>query len=271
MSTQEQQLDAGEYVIGTLSADERRAFEEALAADPNLQIDLQVWERQLGLLGTTISPEPVPDHVWSGIEQAIGMPSSFKPADIGSVGADGAGVAALQRKIANNDNMIADLRISVQRWRRGAVAAALAAFALGAIVFSGSDVTALPDQSVAESVEGKTYVAVVNANGDLPSLLVNIDTASGDITLRSLGIERPAGRSLELWYVPPGQAPVSVGLVSEGTLDFSQVDLSDNGLLAVSLEPQGGSPTGSATGPVLYTGKLVDASAAEPQVNAEEQ
>jgi anti-sigma-K factor RskA len=28
-------------------------------------------------------------------------------------------------------------------------------------------------------------------------------------------------------------------------------------LFAVSLEPEGGSPTGQATGPVMFTGKLV--------------
>jgi anti-sigma-K factor RskA len=28
-------------------------------------------------------------------------------------------------------------------------------------------------------------------------------------------------------------------------------------LLAVTVEPPGGSPTGSATGPIVYTGKLI--------------
>ncbi len=31
----------------------------------------------------------------------------------------------------------------------------------------------------------------------------------------------------------------------------------EGGSLAVSVEPKGGSPTGSPTGPVIYSGKLV--------------
>ncbi|MEM9734748.1 MAG: anti-sigma factor, partial [Pseudomonadota bacterium] len=104
---------------------------------------------------------------------------------------------------------------------------------------------------------GQQFVAVVNANGDQPSLLVNVDVKTGDISVRSLGIERPADKSLELWYVPEGQTPVSIGLVGEGEIDLKDLKASGGDLLAVSLEPKGGSPTGTATGPVIYTGKLV--------------
>jgi anti-sigma-K factor RskA len=37
-------------------------------------------------------------------------------------------------------------------------------------------------------------------------------------------------------------------------------DLFMNATFAVSLEPQGGSPTGTPTGPVLFSGKLVQVS-----------
>ena len=33
----------------------------------------------------------------------------------------------------------------------------------------------------------------------------------------------------------------------------------ENATFAVSLEPEGGSPTGTATGPVLFSGKLLEA------------
>jgi anti-sigma-K factor RskA len=42
-------------------------------------------------------------------------------------------------------------------------------------------------------------------------------------------------------------------------------DLSQGGTLAVSLEPAGGSPTGTATGPILYVGPVLPAAdAREP-------
>ncbi len=60
----------------------------------------------------------------------------------------------------------------------------------------------------------------------------------------------------------PGEgAPISLGLVPEDggrlVLDRSLRDqLSAGALIAVSLEPAGGSPTGVATGPVVLSGTL---------------
>lgn len=256
MTTQDQQLDAAEYVIGTLTPDERRAFEEAVASEPDLRKDVAFWENALGLMNASVAPEVVPDTVWPGIEQAIGARSEFRPSEPATTASGGSAAgAAMREQIAANDNLLADLRKSRRRWRFGAIAAALVAIAFGTILVN-SGVLDPPEQQIAGT--GKSYIAVVNASGDQPSLVVNVDTATGEVSVRSLGIEKPAGKSLEVWYVPEGQGPVSVGLLSEGEIDLSKVDVNDQGLLAISLEPEGGSPTGSATGPILYTGKLVE-------------
>jgi len=68
--------------------------------------------------------------------------------------------------------------------------------------------------------------------------------------------------SLELWALPRGGKPKSLGLISgnKGVLQLAAVAdkaLADVPMLAVSLEPKGGSPTGSPTGPVLYSGPCV--------------
>ncbi len=67
-----------------------------------------------------------------------------------------------------------------------------------------------------------------------------------------------ANNSLQLWLIPAGQQPVSLGLlnVHETTqLKLAARDTLKNAVIAVSLEPQGGSPTGQPTGPVLYSGR----------------
>src|SRR6186997_1015125 len=68
----------------------------------------------------------------------------------------------------------------------------------------------------------------------------------------------------ELWLIPPDGKPRPVGLLrgdAPVTLTLSG-DLSglakNNAVLAVSLEPPGGSTTGLPTGPVIGTGKLTN-------------
>jgi anti-sigma-K factor RskA len=57
--------------------------------------------------------------------------------------------------------------------------------------------------------------------------------------------------------------PRPLGLIAEGALSVDLGPLAAralaSGVLAVSLEPAGGSPTGSPTGPVLYQGRILAA------------
>jgi anti-sigma-K factor RskA len=77
---------------------------------------------------------------------------------------------------------------------------------------------------------------------------------------------RPAGSDYELWALPPGKAPVSLGVlpaagVSSRTLTSMQLQaLALSTQVAVSIEPLGGSPTGQPTGDVLYVATLRAAS-----------
>ena len=72
------------------------------------------------------------------------------------------------------------------------------------------------------------------------------------------------GRVLELWAVPPAGAPRSLGLISAAgatvvrrdKLPKILLDARNTAALAVSVEPPGGSPTGTPTGPVVFAGKL---------------
>ena len=73
---------------------------------------------------------------------------------------------------------------------------------------------------------------------------------------------RPAGSDYELWALPKGKAPVSLGVLpSEGatsrTLTAIQKQaLASSSQVAVSIEPLGGSPTGQPTGDVIYVAPL---------------
>jgi anti-sigma-K factor RskA len=88
--------------------------------------------------------------------------------------------------------------------------------------------------------------------------------ARGDrLEVAAIGaIDVPERRSRELWALPEGAAPVSLGLMPErGKVrlaldDRQRAALAQAVKVAVSDEPEGGSPTGAPTGAVLWVADL---------------
>ncbi|WP_103333408.1 anti-sigma factor [Pseudotabrizicola formosa] len=73
---------------------------------------------------------------------------------------------------------------------------------------------------------------------------------------RVAGTPAPEGQTHELWAIAPGAAPVSLGLLGADPLDVEYPRPPAGWVLAVSVEPAGGSPTGAPTGPVILTAEL---------------
>jgi anti-sigma-K factor RskA len=223
----ETQNDAAEYVLGTLPADERTRFAERLKSDAALAATVRELQRRLSPLDAT-APETTPRaEVWRAVEEATG-------------GGEPSNVVRLRR------------RVSV--WRGTAVVAGALAAALAILVVI--DRRSLPPEPA-----GGRYVAIVDAEGREPALIAEVDTGAGLITVRSLHAETPAGRSLQLWHVAEGAAPRSLGILQASldtqTIRDAAVSGPVNGVIAVSVEPEGGSLSGTPTGPVIYSGRLI--------------
>lgn len=305
MSRQEEQLDAAEYVIGTLTEAERVAYEALLESDQKVRDDVSFWERTFGDLSSTVAPVIPSAQVWQKVENALppiaqktdlGLADAVKSQNVtqldtgSALGAAAAGhagqtdrdtlaaaISESKKPMAANDNVL-EIERSRARWRFGTIAASLAALGLGFLLFNqdarervdgvlNAGLTKPATEQVVENSPtndspaldtSKDYIAVVNANADQPALIVKVDAATGNITVRSLGVEKPEGKSLELWYVPEGEKAVSVGLVGEGKIALGDLAAKSGDLLAISVEPSGGAPEGVATGPVIYTGKLIE-------------
>ena len=119
------------------------------------------------------------------------------------------------------------------------------------------------------------YIAVVPMHAVAPGYLAVIADAqakpgwlisSNDntLTIKSLTHRTLASnRSLELWLLPDGGKPVSLGLLPLTGNKTAQLSaalknvMAHSHTVAVSLEPAGGSPTGQPTGPVLYEAAMV--------------
>ena len=226
-SPEDRDLIAGEYVLGTLSRDERAAFEAQRAADPVVEASVRAWERRLAPLALAVPEMQPPPRIWQAI------------------------VAALPGAAAN-DNRIAALDRQVRRWRLTAACAGLFAASLAAFIVGGRLLEP-------PAPEGR-YVAVVTSGGAEPALIVSVDTATGTAKVRPVAAQAPSGRSLELWYVGGGKPPRTLGLIGTASARVTlpaDAGAAGEGVFAVSVEPPGGSPTGQPTGQVIYTGKLI--------------
>jgi anti-sigma-K factor RskA len=148
-----------------------------------------------------------------------------------------------------------DTRRKLARWRAFAAGATAVAAGLAAIVLIGL----LPD--AADRDTGR-FLAAMSRDAATPALLVDVNIAEGLVTVRQVGTERPAEGDLELWAVQEGGQPASLGILDPAS-PVTRIRPNRAGVIPtrgrfdVTAEPQGGSPSGSPTGPVLYSGRLI--------------
>ncbi len=101
--------------------------------------------------------------------------------------------------------------------------------------------------------------------GDVVAQLATEDRAlvyqaaweNGELMVSRLAGSRPgAGQDHELWIIAPGAAPVSLGVLGNTDLHVPYPRPPVGWVLAVTVEPSGGSPTGAPTGPVILTAEI---------------
>ncbi len=218
---------AAEYVLGVLSAAERRDFERRLAQEPALRTEVEFWEQRLGSLASDVkSVDPSPE-TWARIEAALGTRHGATARPTG-------------------------LWHSLTFWRLAAIgSAAVAAASLVALIGVGQ--FARMDQPL---------VAKLDVPGGQAGFVAAIDATRNGLTIVPASVTNLNQRVMELWIIAPGDKPRSLGLIEPGRAIHISLPaeltqrIAADATLAVSLEPPGGSPTGAPTGPVIASGKL---------------
>jgi anti-sigma-K factor RskA len=282
---------AAEYALGTLDADERAQVETMMAVDQEYAAIVQAWEFRLGVLNQMVGLVEPPPLVWDNICRAIGQggeqaplvlpeaPPPAPPAPSIAPEADDnqVAVAAPPPPVTESANVV-QLNSRIRRWRN--VASVASAIAAALVVMVGLQVyrpDALPDsirpKPRTQVVEVKTppppasaqYVAVLQSGGGAPAFILTVDAATKNFTVRKVGAQPEAGKSYELWIVSDRlQRPRSLGVIGGGDFTARPVlsgydsEIVNQATFAVSIEPEGGSTTGAPTGPVVYTGKLIE-------------
>jgi len=208
---------AAEYVLGTLRGAARRRFARLCAENATARGALYRWEDRWAQLTRRLPPVQPSARVWANLSRRL----------------FGAGAAAPR----------------ASRWRTWQVAAAAGLVAVALIVGLIVRQQAPPPLQT---------LAMLGADRAHPVWRLERRLPLRALTIEVVGTVPPAaGKSYELWALPRGGAPVSLGVLpvggrAERTLSAPQrAALLASDKVAVSVEPLGGSPTGSPTGPIV--------------------
>jgi anti-sigma-K factor RskA len=206
---------AAEYVLGTLRGRARRRFERWFVS-PQVGSLVKAWERRLAGLEPPLERVSPPGSVWTGIENKLD----------------------LRRRQPQ----------PAMRWLTVAAAAAFFAvvgwFAITRMPTTSEVVAptlASTGRAFLQSADAQTIYWRVEVLGDSQELGLHVQVVH----------DLPPGKSHELWALPEGGAPVSLGLMprtgeERRVLTAAQREaLSRARQIAVSLEAEGGSTTGA--------------------------
>jgi anti-sigma-K factor RskA len=219
---------AAEYVLGTVRGGARRRFEGWMHQDADLRNITAQWQQRLFPMAEFAGDVKPPKSVWTGIERRLNLKKNV--------------ASGWQFWLSDN----------LAFWRSlGMVSTGLAAMLL-VLVMSTRTVDAPVINYVATLTDEKAQTAMlVTADSQHRALDVRVVTTA----------QLAADKSLHLWAVPKAGKPRSLGVLADNHGRFKLADnaiSADVAVLAVTLEPKGGSPDPNGpTGPILYKGPWI--------------
>jgi anti-sigma-K factor RskA len=230
---------AAEYALRLLTGDDLSKAKARAKADPDFAAAVARWRGRLAPFDAETADVTPPTGLWDRIQVAVSGRS------------------------ASNDN-VADLRRRLNLWRSatgamGALAASLVLF----LAFQPRPAAEPPAQ-----VRQPEVTPLVAMLGDKSAVKV---VASWYPRARQLVLAVPGEmptdtrHARELWVIPVGGKPSSLGTMPAGKqmhmrLADALAELLQHGAtIAISIEPPGGSPSGTPTGPVVASGTLTRA------------
>jgi anti-sigma-K factor RskA len=217
---------AGEYVLGTLRGGARRRFEGWMRNDAVLRRSVAEWQDRLHPMAEFAPAAQPSPQVWQAIERQLNLRPSRRAYWL-------------------------SLREDISFWRGlGMVSTAVALILVSVLL------TRLPEPGAPVT----SYVATLTNEQAQPVVVITGDAKHRQLTVKVVAQQDISpDKSLELWAVPKQGAPRSLGLVAANgsvTLPLPENATPDTiPVLAISLEPKGGSPNPNApSGPVIYKG-----------------
>ena len=221
------EIISGEYVLGVLSAEDRRRVEARIAVDKRFAQQVRRWQTNLSGFNDDYDEVRPPAEMFNRLERRLfGMdeaPSGF----------------------------LAGLWSSVAFWRIVTLASLLLAVGLGlfqSVNFFASDTT-------------RPLVAELSGQNAPFNLIAAFDSGSGRLSVVPVALKQPEPKSLEVWIIEDGKAPQSLGVLPDNgngeivvNADLRRL-FAEGKTIAITVEPFGGAPEGKPTGPIIAAGK----------------
>ena len=244
---------AASYALGTLRGGARRRFETLAREHATVRAAALVWQGHWsGLAELQNQAQPAP-AVWTRIYNLV-------RADVAAQAAQ-----AARELPAASGGWLRSLLL----WRGAAALGALAtvtAVVIGLQAHKGLQATAGAEvaqlRQQLQATPQIQYVAVLADDKASASMLVTFDPNTKKLMLKRVGdFREQPDKSLELWALPPGAPAKSLGVLSADAvvqMTAADTDIQRSPALAITLEPKGGVPPGTAaTGPILFKGALI--------------
>lgn len=235
---------AGEYALGLLEGAELGDAKRRLLADPGFAVQVAWWEAHFAGLydrhGDAVRDAP-PAGLWSAIDQRLANDIS------------GDAVTRLPEP-----------RQAVRRWNVAAMVSAAALAAVAVLLYVGTPGLS-PGDPAAPTQAPAQLIAQLSGGEGGPALTTRIDPATGRIALKSagMGVQLAVGTAPELWVIPAGGAPHSLGLVpTDGThsRELTRAEAAmivEGATLAITYEARDGAPHDAPTSAPVMAAALV--------------
>jgi anti-sigma-K factor RskA len=211
---------AAELALGLLEGDERAVALRRMLAEPDFAREVEWWRDRLGGLFDEYRPVPAPADLIDRLEPATAQPAR-------------------------------------RSWPIFALASALAAAVALFFLMRPAPVVIPP---AAERPHTMMLAALAPTDHAVAPISAVVDKDSGEVRVAANDLA-PSGKTAQLWMIKDG-VPHSIGLLHSGSAtrivmpEPERVALGAGIVLAVSIEPVGGSPKPTPTGPVVATGAL---------------
>ena len=232
---------AAELALGVLHGDELAAARARLPADSGFAVATAAWAELLSPLLDDIAPVAPPAAILASLLSRTAVP---QPANDP--------LPALHRKV------------NLWRGATGLATALAASLAVALLLRPATTTLPRPPAPVTQiAPRAAPLVALLGEGTAAPRLLASYDPAARQLVLAATRpLSAGAEHDHELWVIPVGSKPVSLGVLAADARSHRLVppDLAQlivpGATLAVSVEPTGGSLTGQPTGALVASGAL---------------